>query len=84
MLLPKKVDVEKKLTFERKIAIDEGVKIAKRVNKVREELSEGEAELARFRQESMKAILEELDPLIREANLLKKKLLALQNKYGGK
>lgn len=64
-LLPKQEIVLLK-GAERKREIDEGLKLAKKIDLLRQTASEEEANLKKFREESLKVIKEEMSKIITE------------------
>ena len=78
MRLLKKSEVTQKKAQARKQEIDEGVKIAQKVDAVRNTLAEEEANLDKFRTESVKNIKAELAPLEEKRDGLKKEVQELE------
>lgn len=75
-LLPKQEFAQLK-SEERKREIDEGIKLAEKVDLLRETAAQEGANLAKFRIESLKVIKEEIDKLISEKDILKKEIAEL-------
>jgi uncharacterized protein (DUF3084 family) len=75
-LLDKKtIQVEK--ASERKKEIDEGVKLAKKIDKLREESSSEEGRLAKFREASLKKIRDDISKLSEEKSSLSLDIITL-------
>lgn len=64
MILPKKEEVQRERTEERKTLVDEGIKIARKVDAVRAKLDHEQSTLRLFREESTKKVIAEIDVLI--------------------
>lgn len=86
MKLLKKPELTSLKAQERKIEIDEGAKLAKKIDLLRQMSSEEESRLAKFRTESLRVIKEELEKLtatrssiINEIAILTKKRDSLQD-----
>lgn len=75
MILPKKVDIQKAATLERKNMIDEGVALAKRVDDLRQMRLQMEVNFETWRLETSKAIQIEIDVLIKERDELAEEVL---------
>jgi hypothetical protein len=89
MKLLEKNEISKIKGIERKMEIDEGIKLAKRVDTLRELSAKEQTSLSKFRDESLKQIRIEIDSLITERNNLilenkelEKKNNALRRKIG--
>ena len=76
-LLPKVEFEQAKAEAVRK-QIEEGQKIAKRIDGLRETLAEEEASLARFRAAQVKALKEEIGSLINERDQLKADIIRMK------
>lgn len=76
-LLDKKVIVQQKAQ-ERKLEIDEGVKLATKIDTLRKTYSEEEKKLSDFRRESLKGIKSELDEIVSQIKTKKQDLLVLE------
>jgi DNA repair exonuclease SbcCD ATPase subunit len=64
---------------ERKHEIDEAVKLARKVDTLRETSAKEEVNLAKFRSESLKKVQEDIDVLIQEKNALQAQTTALES-----
>ncbi len=64
---------------ERKKEIDEGVKLAKKIDLLRETAAKEEANLAKFRTESLKIIREEIFDLTNFKQKIMEEIMALKN-----
>ncbi len=64
MKLLSKNEINQKKTSERKLEIDEGIKLAKKVDSLRETFTEEQRNLEKFRSGTTKAVYEEIDCLI--------------------
>lgn len=80
MRLLTKQQVEKDKSLEKKREIDEGVKLARKVDKLREVSSQEEANLKRFRDESIKVVKIEIDGLLVKKEALKGEVVELEEK----
>src|SRR5258708_2263052 len=80
-LLDKKT-VDTLKAVERKKEVDEGAKLAKRVDNLRELSAKEEANLTKFRDESLKKIREEIEQEVQKCDVLKKEnvILVEQNR----
>ena len=76
MILPKLSDVNRLKTEERKVLVDEGIKIARKVDGVREKLDKEQQALALFRKESVKKVTDEIDVLIARRQALEAQITA--------
>lgn len=70
MKLLSKQEVSKQKALESKIEIDEGLKLAKKIDYLREQAPKEEINLKKFRDETLKQIKSEIDSLISEKNSL--------------
>lgn len=70
MKLLQKSEVAASKNYQHKLELDEGAKLATKVDKLREMASVEEANLSKFRMESLKNIKSELDSLVSEKNSL--------------
>lgn len=68
-LLPK-LELDKAKATERRVAIDEGLKIARRVDNLREVAAEAETTLEKFRRETVARVNEEIAQKVKERNEL--------------
>lgn len=80
MRLLTKQQVEKDKSLEKRREIDEGVKLARKVDKLREVSSREESNLKHFRDESIRAVKIEIDSLIVEKEALKEEVVELEEK----
>lgn len=78
MRLLAKSDINRKKSIERQQLIDEGLKLAKRVDDLREVVSQEEQALERFRRESIKEIHKQIS--IERARL--EEIINKQKSYG--
>lgn len=78
MKLLSQTEVNKLKGNERKQLIDEGVKLAKKVDLLRETSAKEEANLAKFRTESLRTLREEIEVLVREKLSLCEELKGLR------
>jgi acyl carrier protein phosphodiesterase len=65
------------LADERRLEIDKGIKLAKKIDFLRETLAEEETKLERFRTETVKKVQIEIDMLIHERDRLKQEITRL-------
>lgn len=81
-LLDKKTITTQK-SAERKLEIDEGAKLARKIDTLRETAAGEESRLAKFRDESLKRIKEEINLLIGQRDSIQEEIdvLELQKKY---
>ena len=89
MKLLDKQEITRQKSLERKLEVEEGIKLAKRVDTLRELSSKEQTSLSKFRDESLAQIRKEIDSLITERNNLileneelEKKNNALRRKIG--
>ncbi len=75
MKLLTKTEIEKQKVIERKVEIDQGMTLAKKIDSLRETASKEESNLAKFRIESLKTIKEEIDEKIRQRNSLESEIV---------
>lgn len=80
MKLLTKEQIQQQKSFERKQEIDEGVKLATRVDKLRELSAQEHTNLMRFRDESIKRIQIEIDRYIAQKTQLKREVDDLEEK----
>ena len=78
-LLPKNEIQEAKATAKRQES-DEGLRLAKRIDRLRETYAEEEASLEKFRVRTIAQIHEETTPLIEKADGLRKEIVSLEAK----
>lgn len=78
-LLPKQ-EVNDRLKESRRIEIDEGAKLARKIDTLRETALKEEANLTKFREESIKIVTEEIKKLIEKKETLLKEIELLTNK----
>lgn len=71
MKLLKKSVVAKEQAHQRKVQIDEGIKLAQRVDSLRRTRSEEEQNLEKFRENSLKIVKDEIDFFLKEKEALK-------------
>lgn len=76
MLLPSAKDVQKERTEERRNLIEEGIKIARKIDTLRDTLGKEERALKQFRDNSMKVVLSEIRVFQDERDSLKKEIKA--------
>lgn len=76
-LQPKKA-IQADLATQRKAQIDEGVKIASKVDTVRETLAQEEGNLRRFRQETIASVQADIDRYIGVKDTLKSEIVVLE------
>lgn len=74
MKLLSKEDTQKLKTLERKMDIDEGLKIARKIDQLRKDYSNEETKLKRFKEENEK----EVDLLIQKRDLLIEEIESLK------
>lgn len=79
MKLLDKFEVQKSKALDKKREIDEGVKLAKKVDVLRETVSKEQANLIKFRDESIAKVREEIALSIAEKDKLQKEILELQS-----
>lgn len=72
MKLPDKKTIAVQKSAERKMEIEEGMKLAKKIDILRETASEEQAHLAQFRGENLALLKKEIDPMIEERDKLRK------------
>lgn len=84
MKLLSKADVQKKLTDDRKREIDEGAKLARKVDTLRKVSSEEEVNLRKFREETLKSIQSEITSKIGEKEILLNEIQTLSNEISCK
>lgn len=72
-LLEKRL-VNASLATERKQQIDEGMRLTKSIEALRETLAEEQASLERFRRETVKIVQAEINDLLRQRDALRKEL----------
>lgn len=75
-----KSDLAKAKTDAQRASVDEGVKIARRVDRLREVAAEEEASLERFRKERLKQIHEETSEAIKERDGLRSEVAELKKR----
>lgn len=78
MRLLAKQQIEKDKSLEKRREIDEGIKLAKKVDKLREISAQEESNLKRFRDESIKVVKSEIDVLIVRKETLKSDVKELE------
>lgn len=78
MKLLKKEDIQQDYALERKLQIDEGMRLAHKIDSLRKSYVEEEQKLKIFREESLRAILAEINPLILKRQKLEAEIKALQ------
>lgn len=78
MLLPSTKDVQKERTEERRNLIDEGIKIARKIDSLRDTLGKEERALKQFRDNSMSIVLKEIRVLQDERDSLKAQVKGLK------
>lgn len=78
-LLDKQTIAVQKST-ERKREVEEGIKLAKSVDNLRETLSGEQANLRKFRDSTLKLLKDEIDVLINKKNLITSEITALEEK----
>lgn len=71
-LLPKKVDIDKAKVQERKMEVDAGLDLAKKVDSLRQAKDTEEKNLKEWREKSIKSIQYEIDQYLEERDNLKK------------
>lgn len=71
MKLLTKNDIQQKKSLERRLEIEEGAKLARKVDTLRETAASEEAKLSAFREQSIQAIHEELEPLQTQRDALR-------------
>ena len=71
MILPKKTDIDKQKNDERKRFIDEGIVLAKKVDKLRETSANEEKQLKDWRESSLKLVQADIAKFIEEKETLK-------------
>lgn len=76
--LLKKEDIQQDYALERKLQIDEGMKLATKIDTLRKTLATEEERLRIFRESTLKAIQAEIDPLILKKQQLEQEVRALQ------
>lgn len=79
MKLLDKVQISNLKVNERRRDVDEGVKLAKKIDLLRETASAEESRLAKFRTETLRLIKEDIDKLIAERDKLKDEVNNLKN-----
>lgn len=80
MKLLKKEDIQQDYALERKLQIDEGMNLAKKIDFLRKSYAEEEQKLKAFRDSSLKAIQAEIDPLILQKQQLEREVRLLESK----
>lgn len=80
MQLLQKAEVAAKKAAERKMEIDEGAKLARTVDALRNTASQEEASLSKFRMESLARIKQEIDAAIMARDSLKSEIVNLYDK----
>lgn len=80
MKLLEKQQVSSLKAKERKTEIDEGAKLARRVDALREMASKEQAILTKFREETAKVIQEDIDTLIRQRDNIKREIAEAQTR----
>lgn len=78
MQLLSKSEINAKKASERKIEIDQGIILARKVDKLRETYSEEQAKLNAFRDGTVKVVQEKIDSLTKKVSELKDHLSALK------
>lgn len=78
MKLLTKQEITNKKATERKVEIDEGIKLARKVDGLRQIVSEEEKSLARFRSESLSHMRAEIKPLVEEKESLSEEIEKLK------
>lgn len=74
MKLLTKPEVQREKASERKVEIDQGVMLAKKIDVLRETFSKEEANLAKFRLETLRLVQKEIDDRILQRNNLDREL----------
>ena len=77
-LLPKS-EIDTLKAKQRQREIDEGLKLTRRVDSIREAIGEEEANLEKFRRETIASIQSEIEPLADKRDLLKKEVQELKS-----
>lgn len=77
MRLLSKIEVSRQKSDERKLEIDEGVKLASKVDKLRETAASEASNLQKFRTESLKKIKDEIDVLLIQKDDLQGQIVSL-------
>lgn len=80
MRLLTKSEITRQKSVERKTEIDEGVKLARRIDEMRETLAKEEANLAKYRSETAPMVMKETDVLIEKRTTLQKDIAELKKK----
>lgn len=78
MKLLTKQEISDKKTQERKLEVDEGIKLARKVDKLREMAVSEESNLAKFREENMRLLKESIEALTGQRDFLQNNIMALQ------
>lgn len=78
MRLLSKTEINKAKSIDRQREVDEGLKLAKRVDSLREIISSEESSLEKFRVETLSKIQEDIDAEITKRNYLKREVQELQ------
>lgn len=73
-----KFEINKRKSEETRKLVEEGVKLAKSVDILRETYSTEQTKLRLFRENTLKAIKDELDVLVNKKNALNSKIAALE------
>lgn len=79
MELLSKQEISRRSNLERKAQIDEGVKLARNVDGLREKVAEEQARTSQFREASKKQLHEEIEALISQKNTLMNEVQDLQD-----
>lgn len=78
LLAKKEISID--LARQKKIQIDEGIGLARKVDALREQLQTETGNLRRFREESLGAVQQEIDAVVRQKDTLKGELKDLLNR----
>lgn len=77
-ILPAKTDIQKLKSNDRKREIDDGVKLARKVDALRTSVSVEEATLTKWRTETMAAAVADIEGVVRQKNLLQDDVRVLE------
>lgn len=78
-LLPKK-EIDLLKSSEKKIEIDQGIRLARKIDLLRETAAQEEDNLRKFRDETLKVIKAEIDGLLRRKKIVEDEITLLENK----
>jgi len=80
MLLPSNEQIHKIKSKERKLEIDEGIKIAKKVDALRNTILKEEEKLATFKEQTVSQVTEEIAVLLEQKEKVARQVLELEEK----